>query len=190
MILRASRAQVIPLLIGIAVLLVTLPGVQAAQSRRIPVANDGGLEIQMPDGWVADVQGGGSSSAPTAQVTAPGRDFTMTVAPIAIPAGAGSPSPERIRAAVERMAAAPEIKQRAENPQVLVQELGGPPLAGYYFSVTDKTWKPGSSEYHYMTQGALVIGNVAVNFIFLSNSAPGADHAAALDLLRSARPAP
>ena len=190
MALTLSRARVIPLLVSIAVSLVTLPGAQAAQARRIPVANDGALEIQMPDGWVADVQGGGSSSAPTAQVTAPGRDFTMTVAPIAIPASAGSPSPERIRAAVERMAAAPEIKQRTENPQVPVQELSGSQLVGYYFSVADKTWKPGSDEYHYMTQGALVVGKVAVNFIFLSNSAPGADLAAALDLLRSARHAP
>lgn len=190
MILRLSRSRVIPLMAGVAVLLVTLPGVHAAQPRRIPVANDGALEIQMPDGWVADVQGGGASSAPTAQVTAPGRDFTMTVAPIAIPPGAGAPSPERIRAAIERMAAAPEITERAENPQIPVQEMGGSQLLGYYFSVTDKTWKPGSDEYHYMTQGALVVGKVAVNFIFLSNSAPGADLAAALDLLRSARPAP
>jgi hypothetical protein len=188
--LTPSRSRVIPLLVSVAVLLVTLPGAQAAQSRRIPVANDGALEIQLPDGWVADVQGGGASSPPTVQVTAPGHDFAMTVAPVAIPAGAGSPSPERVRAAVERMAGSPEIKERADNPQVPIQDLGGPSRAGYYFSVTDKTWKPGSEDYHYMTQGALVVGNVAVNFIFLSNSVPGADHAAALDLLRSARPAP
>ncbi|HEU5197758.1 MAG TPA: hypothetical protein VFW70_23670 [Methylomirabilota bacterium] len=171
-------------------ILLTVSGAQAAQPRRIPVANGGTLEVQMPDGWVADVQGGGASSAPTVQVTAPGHDFAMTVAPIAIPPSAGKPSPERLRAAVERMAAAPEIKERAENTSVSVQELGGPQTSGYYFSVTDKTWKAGSDEYHYMTQGALVVGNVAVNFIFLSNTAPGSDLDAALDLLRSARNAP
>lgn len=172
------------------VVLLTFSGAQAAQPRRIPVANGGALEVQIPDGWAADVQGGGSTSPPTVQVTAPGHDFAMTVAPIAIPPSAGKPSPERLRAAVERMAAAPEIKERAENPNVAVRELGGPQTPGYYFSVTDKTWKAGSDDYHYMTQGAFVVGNVAVNFIYLSNTAPGPDLDAALELLRSARNAP
>lgn len=163
----------------------------AAQPKRVPVANGGALELQVPDGWVAEVHGGGASSAPTVQVTAPGHDFAMTVAPIALPASAGAPSPERLRAAVERLAGAPEIKERAENPRVPVQPLGGSSASGYYFSVTDKMWKPGSDEYHYMTQGALVVGNVvAVNFIFLSNTAPGPDLDAALGLLRSVRIAP
>jgi hypothetical protein len=177
-------------LVLIIAMVLTFSGAEAAQPRRIPVANGGALEVQMPDGWVADVQGGGASSPPTVQVTAPGRDFAMTVAPIAIPATAGKPSPERLRAAVERMAAAPEIKQRAESPSVAVRELGGAQTPGYYFSVTDKTWKAGSDDYHYMTQGAFVVGNVAVNFIYLSNTAPGPDMDAALDLLRSARAAP
>jgi hypothetical protein len=164
--------------------------VQAAQSKRVPVANDGALEIQVPEGWVADVQGGSAAAAPTVQVTAPGHDFAMTVAAIAIPASAGATSPERLRAAIERLAAAPEIQERAENPRVSIQQLGGTQASGYYFSVTDKTWKPGSDEYHYMTQGGLLVGNVAVNFIFLSNTAPGSDLDAALDLLRSARNAP
>ena len=162
---------------------------EAAQPKRVPVANGGALELQVPDGWVAEVQGGGASSAPTVQVTAPGHDFAMRVAPIAIPASAGAPSPERLRAAVERLAGAPEINERAENPRVSVQPLGGA-TSGYYFSVADKTWKPGSDEYHYMTQGAFIVGNVAVNFIFLSNTAPGPDLDAALGLLRSARTAP
>jgi len=174
-----------------AALLVTFGGAHAAEPRRIPVANGGALEVQVPDGWAADVQGGGATSAPTVQLTAPGRDFAMTMAPIAIPPSAGKPSPERIRAAVERLAASPEIAARTENPSVAVRELGGPQASGYYFSVTDKTWKAGSDDYHYMTQGALVVGGtVAVNFIFLSNTAPGPDLDAALDLLRSARNAP
>jgi len=74
---------------------------------------------------------------------------------------------------------------------IAVRELSGPQASGYYFSVTDKMWKAGSEEYHYMTQGALVVGGtVAVNFLFLSNTAPGPDLDAALDLLRSARNAP
>jgi len=168
--------------------LAALGDAQAAQ-HRIPVALDGALEIQMPDGWVADVRGGGAHSSPTVLVTAPGHDFAMTVASVAIPAGAGVPPPARIRAAVERMAAAPEVTLRAEAP-VAIQELRGPQTSGYYFTVGDKMWKPGAEEYHYMAQGALVVGNVAINFIFVSNTAPGADLAAGLDVLRSARHAP
>jgi hypothetical protein len=187
MIKRSPRA----LVLIAAALLITSSGAHAAQPRRIPVANGGALEVQVPDGWAADVQGGGATSPPTVQLTAPGRDFAMTVAPIAIPSSAGKPSPERVRAAVERLAASPEIAARAENPSLAVRELSGPQASGYYFSVTDKMWKAGSEEYHYMTQGALVVGGtVAVNFLFLSNTAPGPDLDAALDLLRSARNAP
>jgi len=186
MIMSSARA----LGLVVVAILVTCSGAWAVQPRRIPVANGGALEVQMPDGWVADVQGGGASSAPTVQMTAPGHDFAMTVAPIAIPPSAGKPSRERIRAAVEQLATTPEIKARAEDPSVTVRELGGAQASGYYFSVTDKTWKAGTDEYHYMTQGAFVVGNVAVNFIYLSNTAPGPDLDAALDLLRSARNAP
>jgi hypothetical protein len=182
-----SSSRALVLLVGV---LLAFSGDQAAQPRRIPVANGGALEVQMPDGWVADVHSGGASAPPTVQVTAPGHDFAMTVAPIAIPPSAGTPSPERLRAAVDRMAAAPEIKERAENPSIAVKELGGAQTSGYYFSVADKTWKAGSEDYRYMTQGAFVVGNVAVNFIYLSNTAPGPDLDAALDLLRSARNAP
>jgi hypothetical protein len=172
----------------LAALLVTFSAGVAAEMHRVPVANGGALELQLPDGWAADVQGGGASSPPTVQVTAKGHDFTMTMAPIAIPASAGTPSPARIKAAVDRLASAPEVQARAENPNVPVRELGGVP--GYYFSVTDKAWKAGTEDYHYMTQGAAVVGNVAVNFIYLSNTAPGPDLDAALQILRSARPAP
>jgi hypothetical protein len=62
------------------------------------------------------------------------------------------------------MAGSPEIKERGRQPASPDPGRGGPSRAGYYFSVTDKTWKPGSEDYHYMTQGALVVGNVAVEF--------------------------
>src|SRR4051812_2315126 len=166
-----SRALAILIL-----LLVALGGAQAAQSKRFPVANAGALELQIPDGWLAEVQPATANAPAGIRITAPGRDFVMLATPAEIPAGVRPLLPGRVRAGVERLADEPEIKQRAEDPRVAIQELRGAQAMGYYFTVTDKTWTPAATDdFHYMTQGSFVVGILAVHFGYLSNTAPGGD---------------
>ena len=181
-----SRALAIVVL-----LLVAFGGAHAAQSKRFPVANAGALELQIPDGWLSEVQPAASNTPAGIRITAPGRDFVLLVTPAEIPVNARPLPPTRVRTAVERAAAEPEIAQRAEDPRIALQELRGPQASGYYFNVTDKTWtKAAAEDFHYMTQGSFVVGTLAVHFGYLSNTAPGGDLDAALDMLRSARHAP
>jgi len=86
----------------------------------------------------------------------------LLVTPAEIPVNARPLLPARVRTGVERLAAEPEIAQRAEDPRIAIQELRGPQASGYYFNVTDKTWTKAAAD----------------------------DLDAALDMLRSARHAP
>jgi hypothetical protein len=185
---RAGRpAATLAFVAVLAALLGVLSGAAAAQLRRYPVATHGALELQVPDGWVGEASGGTASAPPTVQFSAPGREFAVLVTALWFPQGdPAAIKPERIRAAIEKQAASPEISERAEEAKRPVQELRGPQANGYYFSATDKTWKAGSGDYRYITQGELVVGALNVTFTILSN-APAPDRDAALEMLRSAR---
>jgi hypothetical protein len=171
----------------LAVLFGALPGAAAAQLRRFPIPNHGALELQVPDGWVGEASGGTPSAPPTIQFSAPGREFAVLVTALWAPQGeATALKPERLRAAIEKQAASPEISERSEEATRPVQELHGPQANGYYFSATDKTWKPSSGDYRHITQGEALVGTLVVTFTILSN-APAPDRDAALEMLRSAR---
>ena len=144
-------------------LLVALGGAHAAQPKRFPVANAGALELQIPDGWLSEVQPAAGNTPAGIRITAPGRDFVLLVTPAEIPVNARPLLPARVRTGVERLAAEPEIAQRAEDPRIAIQELRGPQASGYYFNVTDKTWtKAAADDFNYMTQGSFVVGTLAV----------------------------
>jgi hypothetical protein len=175
-------------LLMVMALLAGAPGLaRAAQARRFPVATRGALELQIPDGWVAEMHPGPSNTPPTVQIDAPNRALTVLATPLPPPPGSNPPTPERLRAAVEAEAGSPEIRERAAEAKPAIQELRGPQAAGYLFSATDKTWKPGGSDYHYITQGEMVVGSLVVTFTILTNAASGPDRDAALEMLRSAR---
>jgi len=159
----------------------------AAQARRFPVADRGALELQIPDGWRAEMHPGPSNTPPTVQIDAPGGAVSVLATPLPTPPGSNPPTPDRLRAAVEAESQSPEIRERSADPRLTVQELKGPQAAGYHFSATDKTWKPGSSDYHYITQGEMVVGSLVVTFTILTNAASGPDRDAAMEMLRSAR---
>ena len=167
--------------------LVALTGADAAQVKRFPIGNRGALELQVPDGWTAELQAAQSNAPTTVQLAPTGREFLLLISAVPLPPNAAPPTPDRIRAAAEAMAATPDIKEHAAEQQLPLQELRGPQVMGYYFSATDKLWKPGPGEYHYISQGQLVVGTLAASFSMLANTPTGPDRDAALELLRSAR---
>jgi hypothetical protein len=183
---RSARPPAALALVALlAALLGVLAGAAAAQLQRYPIASHGALELQVPDGWVGEASGGAPNAPPTIQFSAPGREFAVLVTALWSPSTEAA-VPERIRAAIEKQAASPEISERAEEATRPVQEIRGPQANGYYFSATDKTWKAGSGDYRYVTQGGMAVGTFAVTFTILTN-APAPDRDAALEMLRSAR---
>jgi hypothetical protein len=179
---RAHAVLALTLLAGLLPL-----AADAAQAKRFPIGNRGALELQVPDGWTAELQAAQANQPATVQLAPTGRDFLLLISAVPLPANAGPPPPERIRAAVDAMATAPDIKEHAAESPLPIDELRGPQVVGYFFSATDKTYKPGPGEYHYISQGQLVIGSLAASFSMLSNTPAGPDRDAALELLRSAR---
>jgi len=162
--------------------LLAMESVEAAKLRRLQIGEYGMLEVTTPDEWVSE--SGRDTADPEMLLKAPGREFVMRIVARPLPGVAGTSALERIRAAVERMAAAPEVTENAENPQPPIQELRGPTASGYYFSMTDTKWTRAPGDYHYMTEGSMVVGTLAVGFRILSNAE--ADREPALEVLRSA----
>ena len=174
-------------LVSLAAVLLALTGADAAQAKRFPIGNRGELELQVPDGWTAQLQAAQANAPATVQLAPTGGDFLLLISAVPLPPNAAPPTSERVRAAAEAMTAAPDIKEHAAEQQLPLQELRGPQVMGYYFSATDKMWKPGPGEFHYISQGQLVVGGLAASFSMLSNTPTGPERDAALELLRSAR---
>lgn len=162
--------------------LLAIGTVEAAKLRRLQIGEYGMLELTTPDEWVSE--SGRDTADPEMLLRSPGREFVMRVVARPLPGVSGTSALERIRAAVERMAATPEVTESAENPHPPIQELRGPKASGYYFSMTDKKWTRAPGDYHYMTEGSMVVGTLAVGFRILSNDE--ADREPALEVLRSA----
>lgn len=169
------------LLAALAATLFAMQTVEAAKLRRLPIGAYGALELTAPDEWVTAP--GSAAADPELLLKVPAHEFLMRVVARPLPGVTGSAALERIRAAVERLAAASEITDAAESPPV-IQEIRGPRAAGYYFTITDKNWKQVPGDYHYLTEGSMVVGTLAVGFRILSNAE--ADREPALDVLRSA----
>jgi hypothetical protein len=77
--------------------------------------------------------------------------------------------------------------------EVVLQQLQGEHVDGYYFTLTDKTFvdtahKPG--KYKYQTQGLVNLGDFTLNFVICSNFLDTSDQKAALEMIVSARFAP
>ena len=67
---------------------------------------------------------------------------------------------------------------------ILIKELKGPSAIGYYFSVTERSPKPG--EYKYMTQGMLRVGELVPTFTILTNDGAESVVADSLAMLQGA----
>ena len=77
------------------------------------------------------------------------------------------------------------MKPQAAEKTLRLVGLQGASSKGYYFFTTDKAPKP--EEYKYMTQGALVVGDLIVSFTILTNGNHEEIAKEALALLREAR---
>jgi len=169
-------------LVALVALSLAIDTAAAATLRRLPIGDRGALELMAPDDWVTEP--GRPSADPQLVLRMPGREFVMLVTARPLPVS-GSAARERARKAVEELIAGREVAETAENPQPPIEELTGARANGYYFSMTDKTWTGAPNDYHYMTQGSMIVGSLAVGFRILSNVE--ADREPALEVLRSAR---
>jgi hypothetical protein len=155
-----------------------------AQTKRYALPDKTSLELSIPAGWQDEMKQGESGTPPTIAFTPrEGPRFQVVVTPIWRPRPeVPVASAEQIRQSVQR--AADQVKPQAAESYLSVEELTGAQGPGYYFSATDKAPKP--DEFKYLTQGMLLVGELAVTFSILTNDGQEKVRDAALDMLKRA----
>ena len=76
------------------------------------------------------------------------------------------------------------VRSEAAEKTIEVKELKGSPWKGYYFSISDRAPKP--EGFKYMTQGAMLIGNLLTTFTILTNEGQLDIHSETLRMLKGA----
>ena len=110
----------------------------------------------------------------------------MLITPIWRVRDAQLPTKESIRKIVER--GMNDAQSQAVEKKLAVVAFDGQSGPGYYFSATDKAPKPG--EYKYMTQGMLIVRELAVSFTILTNDGQQQVVQDALTMLKGASHTP
>lgn len=157
---------------------------KAAAARTYNLPGHGALQLQVPQAW-RDILHQTSNELPPIILFTPtaGEAFKIAVTPLYPHSqGMAQPTPADMRKSVEM--AVEEARKQAVEKEIPIQELKGPSVTGYYFSVTDKSPKPG--EYKYMTQGFFLAGGLAPTFTVLTNDGSENIVAEALVMLRNA----
>jgi hypothetical protein len=152
--------------------------------RRFALPDHGNFVIPVPRDWKDELHQPPNRLPPTIVfIPGSGKPFHVLMTPIWPPTKDHAlPTRDQVRAAIER--GAQEAKSQAAEKEIRVAELQGRSGAGFYFSATDRTPKPG--EYKLLTQGTILVGQLVVNFKILTNDGQEAVIKQALDALKSA----
>lgn len=140
----------------------------------------GGLGLRVPDGWHESAPARTAGPAVTVRLGprgGTGFELLLTVMPQ--------------RQAQTDTRAQAEAQGRKLLPQVVetsvsVRELRGEHAVGHYFELSDRAPAPG--EFAHMLQGVAAYGTLQVTFTLLTHDAAGPERAAAVELVRTARP--
>jgi len=90
-----------------------------------------------------------------------------------------------VRAIVERSGR--ERLSSGMEDRLILEDLRGPRVKGYFYRLTDRAPKP--DEYTYLVQGAMSLRDLLLTFTILTNQAGAAEVTAALEMLRTAEAA-
>jgi hypothetical protein len=151
--------------------------------RRYPLGDYGFFRVDVPSSWKDDLWQPPERLPPTISLSPKaGNPFQVLITPIWGPNKdvlKDVAIKELVQKSVER------VKPQSVEKTIQLVELRGPSSKGYYFFSTDKAPKP--EEYKYMTQGALVVGDLIVSFTILTNGNHEEVAKEALTILREAR---
>jgi len=156
----------------------------SGHAKDYPVPDKTALQLTAPAGWKDEVREGDRGFPPTIIFTPrQGADFQVLVTPISRPRPeVPVPTGDQIRDSVQRVA--DQMKTQSVEKELPVVELKGASGVGYYFSATDKA--PAPNEFKYLTQGMVLVGELAVTFSVLTNDGQEKVKDEALAMMRSA----
>lgn len=170
-----------------------LPGCAAplaAGEQVVTLGEPGALVMKVPEGWKMEASEVSADVPPTLTFKPEvGDEFVLRITPIwpELSADPDFGSRNSVYRAIE--ATAKEIAAEAVELELEIREFGSD-RTGFYFWATDNRLTgmeripPG--EYLYLTQGAVMVGDMLCNFTILTNERPSGVIDAALMMLRDA----
>jgi len=148
------------------------------EKKAFPLPDNSKLELTIPPGWKDELREKTIALSPRE-----GAPFQVVLAPVARQRpGASADTAIKMRHSVQQ--GADKIKPSAVEQYLPVEELGGAPGPGFYFSATDREPKPGA--FKYLTQGMLLVGDVILSFSILTNDGQEKAKEEALAMLKRA----
>jgi len=151
--------------------------------RRYPLGDYGFFRVEIPLSWKDELQQPPKRLPPTISLSPKaGNPFQILITPVW---GAKKEvlKDEAIKGFVQD--SAERVKPQSVEKTLQLAEIRGTSGNGYYFFSTDKAPKPG--EYKYLTQGALIVGELIVTFTILTNDNQEEVAKEALTILSEAR---
>jgi len=176
------------LLIWVVILLVGFAFIAAAaeqtKDRRYTLPGHGVLQMKVPVSWKEEVKQQSDKLPPTItfQPTS-GAQFLIGITPFW---KESEDAPELNDYATRRMVqrAADKAQEIAVEKTLKIIYLEGSSGHGYYFSATDKA--PEKGGYKFLTQGILLVDELAVTFTILTNDGQKDVENAALEMIKGA----
>lgn len=154
---------------ALSILLATpLVAAQDVSDRSFQLPENGSFRLQVPQSWKDELRQPPGGLPPTIVFSSTtGESFKILVTPIfSVNEEMKMPTPSEIKKTVEKTVES--VKNQAVEKKIPIIEFRGSSTIGYYFSVTDRSPKPG--EYKYMTQGMFRVGHLAPTFTVLTNN--------------------
>ncbi len=157
---------------------------EKTKERRYPLPGHGSLQMKVPTAWKEEIKQQADNLPPTIsfQQTS-GAQFLVAVMPFwkeseAAPDMNDYAARKMVQRAVD--AAQPNAKEKT----IQILRLEGFAGKGYYFSATAKSPEPGSAKY--ITQGILLVDELAVSFVIFTNDGQKDVESAALEMVKGA----
>jgi hypothetical protein len=176
------------LLIWIVILMVSFAFIAAAgektNDRRYTLPGHGVFQMKVPASWKEEVKQQSDKLPPTITFQpASGAQFLIGITPFW---KESEDAPELNDYATRRMVqrAADKAQEIAVEKTLKVIYLEGSSGHGYYFSATDKA--PEKGGYKFLTQGVLLVDELAVTFSILMNDEKKEVESAALEMIKGA----
>lgn len=140
---------------------------------RYSIPDFGTLQLSVPPSWKEEIkpEGPGSHFAFTVDFRGKAPEDFKVLISIYVEAATkgGVPDPQTVRSGLTE--ASKTLRDSAVEKDIAMLELTCTGGKGYYFSVTDATYKPGKpGDYQYMTQGMCPVGGRLLFFTVLTNS--------------------
>jgi hypothetical protein len=155
--------------------------------RPFPAPGHGYLQLPLPSSWRTSMRLPSLDLPPTIELRAVHtNDFEILITVFWNQPAGKLNSLDDIRAAVERKGT--ELLPSAAEGSLRLEEISGPHLAGYMYSLTKR--KPSSSEFKYFKQGVGKVGELILAFTISAHDQSSDVFGLALEALRNAQQTP